>query len=121
VLTVPGHLTVAKLISTPVMASAKRRKIIRFEAQQSFPNELDELVWSHATVAVRDGEILSLVAAAKCGDMEAVCAGVGSAGFVPRQVVPSVTALIRAFHTTIPRSRSGCCSSASERARRICS
>ena len=45
VLVLPAHLALTKLIKTPRVEPAKREKVIRFEAEQSIPYALADVVW----------------------------------------------------------------------------
>ncbi len=64
-LVIPGHLVLTKLVKIPSVASAQRERIIRFEAQQSIPFDLSEVVWGHQVIDDRDSELEVLFAAVK--------------------------------------------------------
>jgi type IV pilus assembly protein PilM len=73
-LVIPGHLVLTKYVKIPAVAPAQREKIIQFEAQQSIPFPLDEVVWDHQIIADAGAELEVLFAAAKKGNIEATLA-----------------------------------------------
>ena len=96
-LVLPAHLALTKLIKTPRVEPSKRDKVVRFEAEQSIPYALDDVVWDHVTAAEHDLDVEVLLAAAKLEAVEPLCAAVQAAGFEPRLVLPSPLATLAAF------------------------
>jgi type IV pilus assembly protein PilM len=88
ILGVPGHLTFARLIKVPRLPARPRRKIIRFEARQSVPFALEEVVWSHATVAENEGGEEVVITAARRSLLGTLCAAIHDAGFRPFAIMP---------------------------------
>lgn len=97
VLVLPAHLALTKLIKTPRVDPAKREKVIRFEAEQSIPYALDDVVWDSVVAAEHDLDLEVLLAAAKLEAVEPLCAAVQAAGFEPRLILPSPLATLAAF------------------------
>jgi type IV pilus assembly protein PilM len=82
-------LTFAKIVRIPNVAARQRRKIIRFEARQSLPSSLAEVVWTAATVTGNgNGRDVALTAARR-PLIEALCTRLREAGFAPRAILPS--------------------------------
>jgi type IV pilus assembly protein PilM len=98
VLVLPAHLALTKLIKTPRVEPAQREKIIRFEAEQSIPYALDDVVWDSAIAAENPREFEMLLVAAKLEAVEPLCAAVQAAGLEPRLILPSPLATLAAFH-----------------------
>ena len=88
ILGVPGHLTFTRLIKVPRLPARQRRKIIRFEARQSVPFALEEVVWSHATVAENEGGQEVVITAARRSLLGTLCAAIHDAGFHPFALMP---------------------------------
>ena len=88
ILGVPGHLMFARLIKVPRLPARQRRKIIRFEARQSVPFALEEVVWSHATVAENEGGQEVVITAARRSLLGLLCATIHDAGFHPFAIMP---------------------------------
>jgi type IV pilus assembly protein PilM len=88
ILGVPGHLTFTRLIKVPRLPERQRRKIIRFEARQSVPFALEEVVWSHATVAENEGGQEVVITAARRSLLGTLCATIHDAGFRPFAIMP---------------------------------
>ncbi|SDS49922.1 pilus assembly protein PilM [Opitutus sp. GAS368] len=97
VLVLPAHLSLTKLIKTPRVDPAKREKVIRFEAEQSIPYALDDVVWDSVVAAEHDLDLEVLLAAARLEAVEPLCAAVQAAGFEPRLILPSSLATLAAF------------------------
>jgi len=89
ILAVPGHLTFTRLIKVPRLLAHQRRKIIRFEARQSVPFALKEVVWSQMKVAEDEGVQEVAITAARRPLLAALCAAVNDAGFHPFAIMPS--------------------------------
>jgi type IV pilus assembly protein PilM len=97
VLVLPAHLALTKLIKTPRVDPAKREKVIRFEAEQSIPYALADVVWDHVVAAEHDLDLEILLAAAKLEAVEPLCAAVQAAGLEPRLILPAPLATLAAF------------------------
>lgn len=97
VLVLPAHLALTKLIKTPRFEPAKREKVIRFEAEQSIPYALADVVWDSVVAAEHDLDLEVLLAAAKLEAVEPLCAAVQAAGFEPSLILPSSLATLAAF------------------------
>lgn len=97
VLVLPAHLALTKLIKTPRVEPAKREKVIRFEAEQSIPYALADVVWDNVTAAEHDLDLEVLLAVAKLEAVEPLCAAAQAAGFEPRLILPSPLATLAAF------------------------
>lgn len=97
VLVLPPHLTLTKLIKIPRIEPAKRRKVLRFEAEQSIPYAPSEVVWDTVVAAEHETEIELLLAAGRREAMEDLCAVVRASGFEPQLVLPSSLATVAAF------------------------
>jgi type IV pilus assembly protein PilM len=102
VLVLPAHLALTKLIKTPRVEPAQREKIIRFEAEQSIPYALDDVVWDSAIAAENPQEFEMLLVAAKLEAVEPLCAAVQAAGLEPRLILPSPLATLAAFRLAQP-------------------
>ena len=97
VLILPAHLALTKLIKTPRVEPAKRAKVIRFEAEQSIPYALADVVWDSVVAAEHDLDLEVLLVAAKLEAVEPLSAAVQAAGFEPRLILPSPLATLAAF------------------------
>jgi len=73
-LVIPGHWTLAKVVKIPTLASAQRAKIIQFEAQQTIPFPLEEVVWNHHVLSDSETESEVMFAAAKRENVDALVA-----------------------------------------------
>ncbi len=93
-LTLPGHLLLAKHIKTPRVEPAKRAKVIRFEAGQSIPYALADVVWDHVTCGEGQLDLDVLLLAAKLDAVEGLCAAVETAGFAVARVLPAPLATV---------------------------
>jgi type IV pilus assembly protein PilM len=85
----PAHLALTKLLKTPPVETAKRARIIRFEAQEAIPYALEEVAWHHATLRTDESGCDVLLAAAKLEMLVPLCDAVASAGFEPDQILPA--------------------------------
>src|SRR5882724_704848 len=101
-LVLPGHQTLTKFVRTPAAEPARRARIVEFEAQQSIPCPLAELVWDHLCVADDGTELELMLAAAKRAVVEPTCVTAAVAGFPVSQILPAPLALLRAFHYNYP-------------------
>ena len=97
VLVLPAHLVLTKLINTPRVEPAKRGKIIRFEAGQTIPYALTDVVWDSVVVGERETDLEVLLAAAKLEAVEPLCEAAQAAGFAPLLVLPSPLATLAGF------------------------
>lgn len=97
VLVLPAHLALTKLIKTPRVEPARRAQVIRFEAGQSIPYALADVVWDSVVAAEHDRDVEVLLAAAKLEAIEPLCAAVQAAGFEPRLILPSPLATLAAY------------------------
>ena len=106
-LVLPAHLALTKLIKVPRLAPAKRQKVITFEAEQSLPFALNDLVWDTVVAGGRDTDLDVLLAAAKLDTVEPLCAAAQAAGFEPGLILPSPLATLAGFrlvHAREPHS-----------------
>jgi type IV pilus assembly protein PilM len=104
ILGLPGHLTLTKFVRTPRVEPAKRKKIIRFEAQQNIPYALTDVVWDNLIVAEEAADIEVMFCAAKLDSVEALCNGAEQAGFLPRALQAATLATLGAFRLAQPAS-----------------
>ncbi len=92
----PSHLVFSRHLRIPRVNGRKRAKLVSFEAAQSIPCSLDEVVWS----SVLSGENATtqevLLAASRLAVVEPWCAALRVAGFAPRCIVPFPLALLAA-------------------------
>jgi type IV pilus assembly protein PilM len=88
ILGMPGHVTFTRFIKVPRLPERQRRKIIRFEARQSVPSALEEVVWSHATVAESQGGQEVVITAARRSLLGTLCGAIHDAGFRPFAIMP---------------------------------
>ena len=102
VLVLPAHLVLTKLIKTPLIAPVQREKIIRFEAEQSIPYALADIVWDSIVVGERAIDVEVLLTAAKLDAVEPLCAAAQAAGFEPRLILPSPLAALASFRLAQP-------------------
>ena len=102
VLVLPAHLVLTKLIKTPRVEAAKRAMIIRFEAEQSIPFALTDVVWDSVVAGEHDRDLDVLLAAAKLDAIQPLCAAVQAAGFEPRLILPAPLATLAAFRLSHP-------------------
>lgn len=83
---IPGNQVLTKTIRIPHVEAAKRAQIIAFEAQQSIPYPLHEVVWDSQVVGDDGVEIEVLFIACKANTIDDFCANVGAAGFVAETI-----------------------------------
>jgi type IV pilus assembly protein PilM len=100
---VPGHLALTKFIKTSSVAKEKRGKIVAFEASESIPYPLEDVVWDYQVVADDGFDLEVMLAAAKFEAMQALCTAADSAGFSVERAVPSGSALWRGFRYNYPQ------------------
>lgn len=105
VLVLPAHLVLTKLIKTPRVDPAKREKVIHFEAEQSLPYALADVVWDSTLAGGHDLDLEVLLAAAKLEAVEPLCAAVQAAGFEPGLILPSPLATLAAFRLVHEQSK----------------
>ncbi len=104
VLVLPAHLALTKLIKTPRVEPAQREKVIRFEAEQSIPYALADVVWDSVVASGPAPDLEVLLVAAKLEAVERLCAAAQAAGFEPRLVLPSPLATLAGFRLAQPAS-----------------
>lgn len=98
----PGHLVLTKFVKTPRLEPTKRERVILFEAQQSLPCALSEIVWGHAVAGEAEAGVEELLCAAKREAVEALCEAAEQAGVSLRAVVPGPVALVAAYRRAQP-------------------
>ena len=76
----PGNQVLTKTIKIPHVEEEKRAQVIAFEAQQSIPYPLHEVVWDSQILGDDGIEIEVLFIACKVATVEAFCAMVQAAG-----------------------------------------
>lgn len=82
----PGNQVLTKTIKIPHVEAEKRAQIIAFEAQQSIPYPLHEVVWDSQIVGDDGIEIEVLFIACKIDTIETFCAGVRAAGLTAESI-----------------------------------
>lgn len=75
---VPGHWALAKVVKVPAVALAQQERIIQFEAEQSIPFSLDEVVWDYQILRETDNAFEVMFAAVKGEKVEALLPRLGS-------------------------------------------
>jgi type IV pilus assembly protein PilM len=96
-LALPGHQTLVKFLCVPCAEKAGRTHVIEFEAQQSMPCSLGELVWDHWCIADSGVEIEVVLGAAKRDVLQGTVDSINGVGLQTEQALPSALALLRAF------------------------
>lgn len=97
VLVLPAHLTLTKQIKVPRVETAKRAQVIRFEAEQSIPHALAEVVWDRVVSGQRDTEEELMLVAAKRETVDQLCLAAQTAGFEPCRILPSSLVTLAAY------------------------
>ena len=82
----PGNQILTKTIRIPHVEKAKQAQIIAFEAQQSIPYPLHEVVWDSQIVSDDGIETEILFIACKTETIEDFCSGVRVAGFTAESI-----------------------------------
>jgi type IV pilus assembly protein PilM len=82
----PGNQVLTKTIKIPHVEADKRAQIIAFEAQQSIPYPLHEIVWDSQIVGDDGIETEVLFIACKIDTIESFCAGVRAAGLTAESI-----------------------------------
>lgn len=82
----PGNQVLTKTIKIPHVEAEKRAQIIAFEAQQSIPYPLHEVVWDSQVIGDDGIEIEVLFIACKIDTIETFCAGVRAAGLTAESI-----------------------------------
>ena len=77
---IPGDQLLTKTIRIPQVAEQKRKQIIAFEAQQSIPYALDEVVWDSQEVGDDGIETEVLFIACKADTIYGLCDGISASG-----------------------------------------
>jgi type IV pilus assembly protein PilM len=95
-LVLPSHLVFSRHLRIPRVNGRKRAKIVGFEAGQSIPCPLDEVVWGSVVSGENATTQEVLLAAARLTVVEPLCAALREAGFAPRRVVPFPLVLLAA-------------------------
>lgn len=105
-LVVPGHLTLTRVVRIPRVEPGQRERILRFEAQQAFPAEAGDWIWSHAAPAGDDEDAGAdaVLSAARRTVIEELCARASAAGFSPLAVAPAWAALWSAARRNHPET-----------------
>lgn len=106
-LAVPGHLALTKFVRTPAVGRSKVRDVARFEASQTIPHSLDEVVWDYAVLANDGREIELMLTAAKRDAVEGLCAAVEGGGFRVVRALPSCFALWHCYRLNYPEAKEG--------------
>lgn len=101
-LAIAGRFALAKFVRIPDVETAKRARIIRFEAQQAIPYPLGEVVWDWLAAGEDGPNSDVMLAAVKLGLMESLGAALHGAGLAPSRAVPACLALRRAFAHNYP-------------------
>jgi type IV pilus assembly protein PilM len=83
---IPGNQVLTKTIRIPHVEASKRAQIIAFEAQQSIPYPLHEVVWDSQVVGDDGVETEVLFIACKSEVVDQLCAAVSASGFVPEAI-----------------------------------
>jgi len=102
VLVLPAHLTLTKQIKVPRVEPSKREKIICFEAEQAIPYALADVLWDTAISGEGEAGQEVMLAAAKRGIIEQLCAAAQAAGFTPGRILPSSLATLAGFRLAHP-------------------
>jgi type IV pilus assembly protein PilM len=82
----PGNQVLTKTIKIPHVEAEKRAQIIAFEAQQSMPYPLHEVVWDSQVVGDDGVETEVLFIACKIDTIETFCASVRAAGLTAEAI-----------------------------------
>lgn len=82
----PGCQVLTKPIRIPHVEEVKRAQTIAFEAQQSIPYPLHEVVWDYEVVGDDGVEIEVLFVACKVDVVNQLCQAISSAGFVAEKI-----------------------------------
>lgn len=82
----PGNQVLTKSIKIPHVEAEKRAQIIAFEAQQSIPYPLHEIVWDSQIIGDDGIETEVLFIACKIDTIESFCAGVRAAGLTAESI-----------------------------------
>ena len=77
---IPGDQLLIKTIRIPQVAEQKRKQIIAFEAQQSIPYALDEVVWDSQVVGDDGIETEVLFIACKANTIYDLCDRISASG-----------------------------------------
>ena len=85
-LIIPGNLVLTRTIKVPYIEESKRSQIIAFEAQQSLPYSIDEVVWDSQVISDDGVEIEVLFIAAKSSIINGLCGYMSAAGFIVEKI-----------------------------------
>lgn len=94
--TLPGHLLLSKHVKTPRVQPDKQGKVVCFEAAQSIPLPLDQVVWDHLVVGEHANATEVLLIAAKSAAVSTLCRGLERAGLAPETLLPAPLATLAA-------------------------
>ncbi len=101
---IPGNVALTKFVRTPAIVGARRAKAVEFEAAQNIPYALNEVVWDHLVLDESGPDLELMLAAAKVGVVEQLCAGADEAGLDVVQVTPACVALWHCLRWNHPES-----------------
>ncbi len=97
VLVLPAHLVLTKLIKTPRVEPAKRERVLHFEAGQSIPFALPDVIWDSVVAGESNAGLDVLLAAVKRDAVEQICRVIQETGFVPQYILPSSLATLAGY------------------------
>ncbi len=101
-LALAGHHTLVKFVRLPVAGKNERAGMIDFEARQSIPLPLEQVVWNHLPVVDNGSEMKFMLAAVKRDLAGAITGAAEAAGLRLSQMVPSGLTLLSAFRYSHP-------------------
>lgn len=93
VLALPGWVGLVKFGRTPTVTPSAHQHVMRFEAEQTLPHALDELVWDWRELADDGTKLDFVLAAAKAPEVDRLCQMAQAAAVVPTAVTPAGLAL----------------------------
>ena len=106
-LALAGHNTLVKFARLTAPGRNSRQGAIEFEARQSIPLPLEQVVWDHFPVVENGSEIKFMLAAVKRDLAAEVAAAAETAGFRLCRMVPSGLTLLNAFRYNHPGEGDG--------------
>ncbi len=102
VLLAPGYQLLTKSIKVPHVDASRRAQIIAYEAQQSIPYPLSEVVWDHQILSDDGVETDVLIIAVKALLINEFCNKVSHAGITPESVQAATVLDYNAFRHVYP-------------------